>query len=49
MYHYKAKDENMRIPPEGGIRNANLLRVIMTLYVPSKMAKNIIFVRLDSI
>ena len=49
MYHYKAKDQSMRIPPEGlvirhsegGIRNANVLSLIMTLYVPSRMAKNI--------
>ena len=35
-----AKDQSMRIPPKGGIRNVNVLSHIITLYVPSKMAKN---------
>ena len=39
MYDYKAKDQSMKIPPEGGIRNANVLSLIITLYVPSKTAK----------
>ena len=47
MYDYMAKDESMRIPPEGlvnwhsegGIRNANVLSHIITLYIPSKTAK----------
>ena len=47
MYDYNTKDQSMRIPPEGlvnwhpegGIRNANVLSVIITLYVPLKTAK----------
>ena len=48
MYDYNTKDQSMGIPhekglvnwhPEGGIRNANVLSVIITLYVPSKTAK----------
>ena len=46
MYDYMAKDQSMRIPPEGlvnwhpegEIRNANVLSLIITLYVPSKTA-----------
>ena len=47
MYDYNAKDQSMRIPPdglvnwhpEGEIRNANVLSLIITLYVPSKNGK----------
>ena len=42
MIHEKAKDQSMRIPPEGRIRNANVLSLLMSLYVPSKTAKTII-------
>ena len=41
MCEYNAKDQSTRIPPVGGIRNANVLSLIITLYyVPSKTAKN---------
>ena len=36
---YMAKDQSIRIPPEGGICNANVLSHIITLYVPLKTAK----------
>ena len=50
MYDYNTKDQSIRIPseglvnwhPEGGIRNANVLSATITLYVPSKTAKNMV-------
>ena len=33
MYDYMTKDQSMRIPPKGGIRNANVLSHI-TVFPP---------------
>ena len=39
IYQWKSKDERMGISLKRGIRYPNLLRLLMTLYVPLKTAK----------